>query len=115
MIDFEQYRYGFDENINNWAPEGEEPNRFLQKNIESNYLSIQTVPGVKVQMIYSNNEIGGSVLIGSSGVLEMDFSNNKDLNIPMIKIQEQSIQLIEQSNGYIIVNFGKKENKESEG
>lgn len=112
MIQFKQYRYGFGEDIDNWTVEND---TLTTDNLNGNYISIQTVPGVKVWTLNNSRYLVSPLLIGSSGILEIDFSNNQDLVIPAIQIKEDSLDLIRSNDGgYIIVNFGIKDTYTSE-
>lgn len=105
MKNFKQERYGFGPSIDTLEVE----DGVISVNLEDscNYISVQTIPGVTLNINSGVENTKKNILIGSSGVLEIDFSNTSNF-FPNFNIDSASIALIDADGGYLIINLGFK-------
>jgi hypothetical protein len=101
-----QFRYYSEDNPNNNATKneflGKEESSLLKNCSPAIHLGVQTIPGTK---IYINEMFEGPLIIGASGIYELDLENTTGL-ITDIKVDPESMNTIASiPTAYIIIDI----------
>lgn len=102
-----QFRYYNDEQGNNNQPEGlkaknleERDNNIFSKYTPITQLGIQALPGTR---FFLNENIEGPVIIGSTGIYELDLEGISKIN--SLRFDHKSLELIANNpNAFLIVD-----------